>query len=272
MISLTPTQRRELRARAHPLHPVVAIGHGGLTPAVLREVDIALNAHELVKVRAHTDDRDEREAHLAAICEALAAAPVQHLGKLLIVWRPAPKKEPLARAKTPAKRGRDPRAKPGDRRRTRDESDKGRARKHLRGSARHDKPPLATIDAPRPPRRRPGAEGVEPFVPATTASRGKRYVGGQAVVPGTQRPPSRRRRTDAEAADGAADRRPPRPAGKRPPAEGKRPSAAGKRPPAEGKRPSAAGKRPPAGKKRPPAGGKRPPAAVQRRRRPTGRG
>src|SRR5512147_3181020 len=107
MLTLTPTQRRELRARAHPLHPVVAIGHAGLTPPVLHEIDVALTAHELVKVRVHSDDRDERERFLAAICEGLGAAPVQHLGKLLILWRPKPAPERAERerpSKAPARR------------------------------------------------------------------------------------------------------------------------------------------------------------------------
>ena len=113
MITLTPSQRRELRARAHPLHPVVAIGHAGLSPTVLHEIDVALGAHELVKVRVHSDDRDEREAHLAGICESLDAAPVQHLGKILILWRPAPKPEPEPRrrekpAKSPGRRRESP--------------------------------------------------------------------------------------------------------------------------------------------------------------------
>ena len=103
MPSLTPKQRRELRARAHALHPVVAIGHAGLSPAVLHEIDVALAAHELIKVRVHADDRDEREAHLAGICEALEAAPVQHLGKVLVLWRPNPEKKKPAPVPLPAK-------------------------------------------------------------------------------------------------------------------------------------------------------------------------
>jgi putative YhbY family RNA-binding protein len=98
METLTPAQRRELRAKAHHLHPVVSIGQHGLTPAVLHEIDVNLAAHELVKIRVFGDLREEREAMLARICEALSAAPVQHLGKLLIVWRPAPKEEPAPRA------------------------------------------------------------------------------------------------------------------------------------------------------------------------------
>jgi putative YhbY family RNA-binding protein len=93
MDPLTPSLRRELRARAHALDPVVAIGHHGLTAAVLHEIDVALKAHELVKVRAFNDDRDEREALLARIVDALECAPVQTIGKLFVVWRPRPPAE-----------------------------------------------------------------------------------------------------------------------------------------------------------------------------------
>ena len=92
MLELTPAQRRALRARAHHLDPVVAIGQHGLTPAVLREIDVALKAHELIKVRVFGDDREAREALLQEVCAAVEAAPVQHLGKLLVIWRENPDK------------------------------------------------------------------------------------------------------------------------------------------------------------------------------------
>ena len=98
MLTLTSVERRELRARAHHLHPVVAIGQHGLTPSVLHEIDVNLRAHELIKVRAFSDIRGERDAMLGQICAKLAAAPVQHIGKLLILWRPAPD-EPAAKEK-----------------------------------------------------------------------------------------------------------------------------------------------------------------------------
>src|SRR5512141_2192699 len=98
MKTLTPAFRRELRARAHSLHPVVAIGQHGLTPPVLHEIDLNLLAHELIKIRVFGDDRDQREALLARICGELDAAPVQHLGKILTVWRPAPPPEPVVPA------------------------------------------------------------------------------------------------------------------------------------------------------------------------------
>lgn len=87
-MDLDPKQRRNLRAQAHQLHPVVSIGQHGLTPRVLHEIDVALTAHGLIKIRVHSDDRAAREAMLADIAEHLHAAPVQHLGKLLLVWRP----------------------------------------------------------------------------------------------------------------------------------------------------------------------------------------
>ena len=87
MTTLTAAQRRTLRAQAHPLHPVVAIGHHGLTPSVMHEIDVALAAHELVKVRVFDDDRGAREGLMTRICAELACAPVQHIGKLLVLWR-----------------------------------------------------------------------------------------------------------------------------------------------------------------------------------------
>lgn len=68
------------------------IGNDGLTPAVEKEIDGALNAHGLIKVRVFSDDRAAREALLADLAERLGAAPVQHIGKLLVLWRPVPPK------------------------------------------------------------------------------------------------------------------------------------------------------------------------------------
>jgi len=96
MQTLTSGERRRLRAKAHHLHPVVSIGQHGVTPAVLREIDINLKAHELIKIRVWNDVRAERDAMLAVICEMLGAMAVQHLGKLLIVFRPAPKDDASA--------------------------------------------------------------------------------------------------------------------------------------------------------------------------------
>jgi RNA-binding protein len=96
-IQLSAAQRREQRAASHHLDPVVAIGNEGLTAAVRNEADAALNAHGLIKVRVFSDDRAAREAVLAELAETLNAAPVQHIGKLLVLWRPIPPKDKTAR-------------------------------------------------------------------------------------------------------------------------------------------------------------------------------
>ncbi len=93
MLEITADQRRALRARAHALNPVVSISQNGLPEAVLKEIGICLASHELIKIRVYNDDREEREGYLREICEQLGAAPVQHIGKLLVVWRPAPDEE-----------------------------------------------------------------------------------------------------------------------------------------------------------------------------------
>ncbi len=86
---LTATQRRALRAKAHPLHPVVLIGDNGLTEAVMNEIEVSLRSHELIKVRAQSE-REEREAWFREICQRLAAQPVQHIGKTLVLYRERP--------------------------------------------------------------------------------------------------------------------------------------------------------------------------------------
>jgi RNA-binding protein len=96
-IQLTPAQRKEKRAEAHHLDPVVMIGGDGLTPAVQKEVDAALNAHGLIKVRVFSDERPSREAMFTTLADALGAAPIQHIGKLLVLWRPMPPKEKAER-------------------------------------------------------------------------------------------------------------------------------------------------------------------------------
>lgn len=92
-IELTPAERREQRAAAHHLAPVVLIGGDGLTPGVRKEVDAALNAHGLIKVRVFNDDRAARELMYQELAAELNAAPIQHIGKLLVFWRPIPPKE-----------------------------------------------------------------------------------------------------------------------------------------------------------------------------------
>ncbi len=92
-ISLTPAQRKVHRADAHHLAPVVMVGSAGLTPAVLKETAAALKAHGLIKVRVDSDERATRDAIWLQLADQLGAAPIQHIGKLLVLWRPKPEVE-----------------------------------------------------------------------------------------------------------------------------------------------------------------------------------
>jgi putative YhbY family RNA-binding protein len=94
MPELSPARRRELKARAHKLDPVVFVGGAGLSPPVLAEIDRSLKRHELIKVRVNAD-RDDREVMLGEICRRTGAQAVQHIGKILVVFRENP--EPPAR-------------------------------------------------------------------------------------------------------------------------------------------------------------------------------
>jgi RNA-binding protein len=102
-LQLSPVERRALKARAHALEPTVLVGSGGLTPAVAGEIDRSLTAHELIKVRVMGDDRDAREDILKRICDDLGAAPIQHIGKILVVYRPKPEAPPRPKPKSKRK-------------------------------------------------------------------------------------------------------------------------------------------------------------------------
>lgn len=87
---LTPRERAHLKARAHTLDPVVHVGHAGVTPELAAEVDRALTAHELIKVRMGESDRDARVAIGDDLAAAVDASVVHRVGKVLILWRPRP--------------------------------------------------------------------------------------------------------------------------------------------------------------------------------------
>jgi RNA-binding protein len=91
MKSLTPAQRQFLKGLAHTRQPVVMIGNQGLTAAVLKEIDQALSAHELIKIKAASNEPDTRHAWLDEICTATGAASVQQIGKVLVIYRAAAK-------------------------------------------------------------------------------------------------------------------------------------------------------------------------------------
>jgi putative YhbY family RNA-binding protein len=95
-IILTPAQRKVHRAEAHHLDPVIMVGGDGLTTAVKKETEAALNAHGLIKVRVFSDDRAARETMFQTLADELNAAPIQHIGKLLVLWRAMPEREKTA--------------------------------------------------------------------------------------------------------------------------------------------------------------------------------
>lgn len=91
MKSLTPAQRQFLKGLAHSRQPVVMIGNQGLTAAVLKEIERGLDAHELIKIKAASDEPETRRAWLEEICASTGAAPVQQIGKILVIYRAAGK-------------------------------------------------------------------------------------------------------------------------------------------------------------------------------------
>jgi putative YhbY family RNA-binding protein len=147
---LKPSRRSELRAQAHGLSPVVIIGDKGLTDEVVAEIDRSLKAHELIKVRAATDDRDARDQWLKAICEKAGAEPVQQIGKVFVLFRENPKEPARTARERPPQAKREPRGKPTVR--------KSRVAQAASETKRTARPRSRTPSAPPeslPPRRRP---------------------------------------------------------------------------------------------------------------------
>lgn len=88
-VELTASQSRFLRGQAHDLKAILQVGGKGITPALLAEVDGALEHHELIKVKVAGEDRDARDAMIQAIAENTGAALVQRIGHTAILYRPS---------------------------------------------------------------------------------------------------------------------------------------------------------------------------------------
>lgn len=86
-MKLSTKQIAHLRGLAHSLNPVVMIGNNGLTESVLKEIELNLNAHELIKVQVAGDDRDARKALYLEVCAKTSALAVHHIGKQLVFYR-----------------------------------------------------------------------------------------------------------------------------------------------------------------------------------------
>ena len=86
-LKLNSKQIAHLRGLAHSLSPVVMIGNNGLTDNIFKEIELSLNAHELIKIQVAGDDRDARKLIYTQICEKTNAVAVHHIGKQLVVYR-----------------------------------------------------------------------------------------------------------------------------------------------------------------------------------------
>ncbi len=107
---LTVTERLALKGRAHQLKPTVMIGNAGLTEAVLKEIELTLKLHELIKIRVMAE-RTERVAILTEICTKLNAEPVQHIGKILVIFKPNPDAHKIEIRQMPRHKGKKPLSK-----------------------------------------------------------------------------------------------------------------------------------------------------------------
>jgi len=175
-LDITSQERSALRSAAHPLRPVVLIGERGLTESVLKEIDVNLKAHQLIKVRVAGDDRESRGAMLETICETLSCANVHHLGKTLIIYRPnpdaqtsllaAPKEAPTRAVRKPSEPYTPKKMAAAGQTKTRSDE---KARRAQQRAARRDtaEPGLET----RPPReRRSATKTATPRIPRRSGS------------------------------------------------------------------------------------------------------
>ena len=89
-MGLDKQQKRELRTRGHALKPVVTIGAAGVNKAVMRELDLSLAHHELMKIKIAGGDRDQRAVIISSLCEGLGAELVQAIGHMALIYRPSP--------------------------------------------------------------------------------------------------------------------------------------------------------------------------------------
>jgi RNA-binding protein len=108
MLTLTVSERLAFKGRAQALSPTVMIGNAGLTESVLKEIAQTLKTHELIKIRVMSDDRALRATMLESICTQLDAAPVQHIGKILVIYKPNPEAHRIELKKMPRHKGKKP--------------------------------------------------------------------------------------------------------------------------------------------------------------------
>ncbi|MDW6091933.1 ribosome assembly RNA-binding protein YhbY [Vibrio rhizosphaerae] len=91
-MNLSTKQKQHLKGLAHHLKPIVLMGANGLTEAVLAEIEIALNHHELIKVKVVSEDRETKQLIIDAIIRETGAEKIQTIGKVLVLYRPSEQK------------------------------------------------------------------------------------------------------------------------------------------------------------------------------------
>jgi len=155
---LSSSRRSELRAEAHRLNPVVIIGDKGLTDEVVAEIDRSLKAHELIKVRAASDDRKARAQWLAQICDRLEAEPVQEIGKVFVIYRENPPETEAPRSRQRPTTSDERMASAREKQKAKDEKkrrDKEAEEVRLKRTARPRSRTPSPLPESGPPRRRP---------------------------------------------------------------------------------------------------------------------
>jgi RNA-binding protein len=175
--SLSPAQRKALKASAHHLKPVVMIGDAGLSDTVMAEAQLALRAHELIKIRVLGDDRARRDALMRELCSALGCAPVQTIGKLLVVYRPRENLDEGGAPSASAQRRRRGPHRPKKALGARKESDGGKAPPAARKPAAPRRKSAGARQATAPPARPARAGAARP--PKAAASRTSASGGGR---------------------------------------------------------------------------------------------
>ncbi len=188
-LDITSQQRSALRATAHPLRPVVLIGDRGLTEAVLKEIDLNLNAHQLIKVRIAGDDREARIAMMDTICDTLSCALVNHLGKTLILYRPDVEAN---RARAEAENATRAVRKPSEPHTPKKQAARGithdrKAEKASRAARIADKAPATDAAAPRARRASAAAERPAHGIPRRAGSAMSLRAGARRGLRSTKR-------------------------------------------------------------------------------------
>lgn len=88
---MNPADKKQFRAAAHTLKPVVIVGQSGLTLSVLAEIEVALNVHELIKIKIRAE-RDDRKCIIEKICNEAGAELIQMIGQVAVIYRLNPNK------------------------------------------------------------------------------------------------------------------------------------------------------------------------------------